>query len=137
MRNNKLVINNEKTHLVVLGGPRHKELRQQVSIDTGTVGITPAETEKLLGLNIHQSMRWKEHVIGSKKSLVKRLTSRLNALKMISVNTTFKARLTVANSCFMSIITYMIVVWRGTEKFIVRAVQVIQNKAARCATKQS
>ena len=137
MRNNKLVINNDKTHLVVLGGPRHKELRQQVSIDTGTVGITPAETEKLLGLNIHQSMRWKEHIIGSKKSLVKILTSRLNALKMISVNATFKTRLMVANSCFMSIITYMIVVWGGTEKFIVRAVQVMQNKAARCVTKQS
>ena len=71
----------KKTHLVVLGGPRHKELRQQVSIDTGTVRVPPVETEKLLGLNIHQSMRWKEHIIDSKKSMVKSLTSRLNALK--------------------------------------------------------
>ena len=136
MRNNRLVINNDKTHLVVMGGPRHKELRQQVSIDTGTVGVPPVETEKLLGINIHQSMRWKEHIIDSKKSMVKSLTSRLNALKMISVNATFKTRLMVANSCFMSIITYMIVVWGGTEKFIVRVVQVMQNKAARCVTKQ-
>ena len=137
MRNNKLVINNDKTHLVVMGAQRHKDLRQQVRVDTGTVAVTPVETEKLLGLNIHQSMRWKEHIIDSKKSMVKSLTSRLNALRSISVNASFKTRLMVANSCFMSIITYMIVVWGGTEKFIVRVLQVMQNKAARCVTKQS
>ena len=62
-----------------MGGPRHKELRKQVSIIAGTVQVTSVETEKLLGLNIHQSMRWKEHVIENKKSIVKILTSRLNA----------------------------------------------------------
>ena len=62
MRNNKLVINENKPHLVLMGGPRHKELRKQVSIIAGTVQVTSVETEKLLGLNIHQSMRWKEQV---------------------------------------------------------------------------
>ena len=91
-----------------MGGPRHKELRKQGSISTGTVQVTPVETVKLLGINIHQSMRWKEHVMDNKKSMVKILTSRLNALKMISVNAIFKTRLMVTNSCFMSILTYRI-----------------------------
>ena len=108
MRNNKLVINENKPHLVLMGGPRHKELRKQGSISTGTVQVTPVETVKLLGINIHQSMRWKEHVMDNKKSMVKILTSRLNALKMISVNAIFKTRLMVTNSCFMSILTYRI-----------------------------
>ena len=43
----------------------------------------------------------------------------------------------VANSCFMSVISYMISVWGGTESYIIKAVQVIQNKAARCITKKS
>ena len=43
----------------------------------------------------------------------------------------------VANACFMSIITYMVLVWGGTENYILRAVQVMQNKAARCVTKLS
>ena len=99
--------------------------------------VNPVDTGKLLGLNVHQSMKWKDHIISNKKSMIKILTSRLNALRRISVNASFKTRLMVANSCFMSIITYMISVWGGTEKYIVRAVQVMQNKAARCVTKQS
>ena len=137
MGDNKLVINDDKTHLVVMGASRFNEQRKQVTINTGTVVVTPVATEKLLGIHVHQSLKWKEHVISNKKSMIKTLTSRLNALRMISVNACFKTRLMVANSCFMSILTYMISVWGGTEKYIVRAVQVVQNKAARCVTKQS
>ena len=35
----------------------------------------------------------------------------------------------------MSVIVYMLAVWGGTEKYMVKAVQVLQNKAARCITK--
>ena len=35
----------------------------------------------------------------------------------------------------MSIIVYVIAVWGGTEGFIIKAVQVMQNRAARCITK--
>ena len=55
MGDNKLVINDDKTHLLVMGGPKFKAVRQQVDINTGTVSVTSVETEKLLGLNIHQS----------------------------------------------------------------------------------
>ena len=43
----------------------------------------------------------------------------------------------VANSCFISVLSYMISVWGGTESYLIRAVQVMQNKAARCITKKS
>ena len=43
----------------------------------------------------------------------------------------------VANSCFMSVISYLISVWGGTEAYVIRAVQVMQNKAARAITKLS
>ena len=99
--------------------------------------MNPVETEKLLGLNIHQSLKWREHIISNKKSMIKSLNTRLNALKKLAVNASFKTRLMVANSCFMSIIIYMVSVWGGTEDYIVKAVQVMQNKAARCVTKQS
>ena len=114
---------------------RHAANRELVKIDTGTVEIKPVETEKLLGLNIHQSLKWKEHVINNDKSLLKILRTRLSALKKISRNGTFKTRLMVANSCFLSILSYMIVVWGGTEDFVIKAVQIMQNKAARCVTK--
>ena len=137
MGDNKLVINDDKTHLLVMGGPKFKAVRQQVNINTGTVSVTPVETDKLLGLNIHQSLKWRKNIISNKKSMIKSLTTRLNALKKLAVNANFKTRLMVANSCFMSIIIYMVSVWGGTEDYIVKAVQVMQNKAARCVTKQS
>ena len=115
----------------------YQDCRLWEDINTGTVTVKPVGTEKLLCLNIHQSLKWKEHVISNKKSMIKTLTTRLNALRKLSINATFKTRLMVANSCFMSIIIYMVSVWGGTEDYIVRAVQVMQNKAARCVTKQS
>ena len=137
MGDNKLVINDDKTHLLVMGTKKQARFRKQVRIDTGTVVVAPIETEKLLGINIHQSLKWKEHVISGKKSMINTLTTRLNALKRIFRNASFKTRLMVANACFMSIITYMVVVWGGTENYVLRAVQVMQNKAARCVTKLS
>ena len=137
MGDNKLVINDDKTHLLVMGTKKQARFRKQVRIDTGTVVVAPIETEKLLGINIHQSLKWKEHVISGKKSMINTLTTRLNALKRIFRNASFKTRLMVANACFMSIITYMVVVCGGTENYVLRAVQVMQNKAARCVTKLS
>ena len=137
MADNKLVINDDKTHLLVMGTARHSANRNLVTIDTGTVVVKPIESEKLLGLNIHQSLKWKEHVLSNEKSLIKILTTRLTALKKISKNATFKTRLMVANACFLSVISYMISVWGGAEAYIIRAVQVMQNKAARSVTKLS
>ena len=47
MGNNKLVINDDKTHLLVMGTPKYFEKRKLVSINTGTVVVQPIETEKL------------------------------------------------------------------------------------------
>ena len=71
MGDNRLVINNVKTHLLVMGSLKLRDTRNRVSINTGTVVVTPMETEKLLGINIHQSLKWKEHLVNSKKSLIK------------------------------------------------------------------
>ena len=75
-------------------------------------------------------------MLDSEKSLLKILTTRLSALKKISVNASFKTRLMVANGCFLSVVSYMISVWGGTEAYLIKAVQVMQNKAARCITKK-
>ena len=65
MGDNKLVINDDKTHLLVMGTRKHNVLRSEVSINTGTVMVKPVPTEKLLGMNIHQLLNWKEHIISN------------------------------------------------------------------------
>ena len=42
----------------------------------------------------------------------------------------------VANATVMSLFTYVIPVWGGTEGYIVKAAQVIQNRAARLVTRK-
>ena len=49
MHANKLVINPDKTHLIVMGSKKHKNTRMGVNVNASGHIITPTETEKLLG----------------------------------------------------------------------------------------
>ena len=53
---NKLVINPEKTHLMVLGSRKIAAQRRNVCIQAGEFVIKPTESETLLGGNLHQSL---------------------------------------------------------------------------------
>ena len=134
---NKLVINNEKTQLLILGPKKYSDIRDKVVLDTGTVVISPSQTGKLLGLNIHESMKWKSHLVSGPLSLISNLSKRLNAVKRVSSNASFKTRLQVANACFISVLTYLIIIWGGTQDYLLKPLQVIQNRAARCVTRLS
>ena len=136
-RNNRLVINDGKTHLLVIGRRGQKHMRERVAVNTGTFVIEPTESEKLIWLNIHQSLTWKHHLRDGENSVLKNLNKRLNAIKTISYHASFKTRLMLANGGFMSLVTYMIAVWGNSEKYLIRMVQVLQNKAARYVTKLS
>ena len=61
----------------------------------------------------------------------------MNALQKISIHATFKTRLTSANGVFMSVLAYLIPLWGGCEGYLVKALQVLQNRAARQVTKLS
>ena len=135
MESNKLVINADKTHLVVMGKKKVDNLRGQVQLTAGQHIIAPSQTEKLLGCHIHQGLKFKEHILSNEKSLIRQLTSRLNALKKLAINAPFKTRLMAANSVFISVLTYLIPLWGASEGYLMKAQQVVQNKAARCVTK--
>ena len=128
---NKLVINPDKTHLMVMGPKRMMARRQQVSIQAGDFTIKPTETERLLGGHLHQSLQWNHHLFDSKKSLSKQLTSRINGLKKIAGSASFNTRLMVANGVFMSKVVYLITVWGGAQQYLLKRLQVQQLVAAR------
>ena len=67
--------------------------------------------------------------------MVKCLTTRLSALKIIGKVAPFKTRKMLADGIFMSKLIYLIPLWGGCEKYLIRSLQVIQNKAARVVTK--
>ena len=131
MNNNKLVINPDKTHMMVMGTKRVEPLRQQISMMAGNFLIKPTETDKLLGGHVHQSLRWNQHLTDSKSTLVKQLTSRINGLKRISRSAGFTTWLMVANGAEFSKLVYLITVWAGAKQYLLKALQVQQLTAAR------
>ena len=118
MSANKLVINDDKTHLVVMATKKFDQKRLEVRLQAGPFTITPSPTEKLLGCVISQDLKWKQHIIGSEQSMINQLTSRINGLSMMAYRTSFATRLMVANGIVMSKLCYLIQFWGGCECYL-------------------
>ena len=93
MVDNKLKLNDDKTHLLVMGqGP----YTGQVQITTPTESIRPSSCEKLLGCWISKDMAWTEYIKDNKENLMKSLNMRLGAVRKIRNLTNFKNRKMIA-----------------------------------------
>ena len=104
MAANKLVLNSDKTHLMVMASKAQHRLygNYGVELDTGTETIVPQENERLLGCQINCDFTWQEHLQGNEASVQRQLTSRINALKKISFSASFATRKMVANWVVLS-----------------------------------
>ena len=131
MHANKLVINPDKTHLMVMGSKKHTATRKSVSLVADGHIIKPSMTEKLLGGQLHQSLTWNFHLRDHDGSMMKQLTSRINGLKRVCFNASFGTKLKVANGVVMSKLTYLITLWGGAQEYLLSALQVQQLTAAR------
>ena len=131
MSNSRLVINPDKTHMMVMGGKKVEQSRKQITMKAGSFIIKTSESEKLLGGIVHQSLKWNQHLRDSQSSLVRQLTSRINGLKIISSSAGFSTRLMIANGAVQSRLVYLITVWGGSSQYLLRALQVQQLNAAR------
>ena len=132
-----LIINGDKTHLVVMGSKKTAVRRQEVSIQADGHSIYPSKSEKLLGGIICEDMKWKEHLVRNEQSLVRQVASRLNAVILVSKRASRGTRLMVANGIFMSKLCYLIPLWGSCEQYLVKSLQILQNKAARAVTGKS
>ena len=101
---NKLKVNDDETHLLVMSTRQKRQFRDTstITISTPTAIITPSKVERLLGAQVHQDMKWKEHVLDNDDSLIKSLNKRAGALKKISSSVSFKTRKMTANDSYIS-----------------------------------
>ena len=137
MGNNKLKLNDDKTHLLIMTtSQKQRIININIQINTATEVIKPIRSEKLLGIFIQDDLKWGEYIQNNDKSLIRQLTSRLNAIKLISNVASFKTRLMIANGIFVSKLIFQISLWGGTEEYLLNSLQIIQNKAARCVARR-
>ena len=111
--------------------------RHEVTLQAGEHTIRPSKTEKLLGGNICENLKWREHLLDNEQSMVRQLTSRINGLVKVSEYAPFSTRLMVANGIFVSKLCYLIQLWGGTEGYLLASLQVLQNRAARAVTRKT
>ena len=134
---NKLKVNDDKTHLIIMSTKQKRVHRDasRIKINTPSAVITPSQGERLLGAQVHQDMKWRNHILDNKNSLIKSLNLRIGALRKFSKFASFKVRKMAANGVFMSKLVQLMPVWLGCDEYLVDALQVCQNKAARMVTK--
>ena len=80
-------------------------------------------------------MKWTEHLLHGPDAVIKKLSTRLSAIKMVCSIADFKTRKMLTNGLFMSKLAYMMPLWGGCQKFAINTLQVMQNKAARYVTR--
>ena len=82
---NRLCINTDKTHLMVLctDQKRRNTDTQSVTLRTNTEIIHPTITEKLLGYTVQENLGFGQFLIHGKDSVVNSLAKRIGALKKI------------------------------------------------------
>ena len=69
LTNNKLVVNNEKTHVMVMcPAQKRKNIVGEVTLTTPSGVVQETMTERLLDTNIHCSMKFRNHIMGAEKS---------------------------------------------------------------------
>ena len=132
MSSNKLVINPDKTQLMVMAPRRLAGRRKKVTVQAGEFTIKPTESERLLGIKIHQSMTWNHHIRDDEGSVLKRLIRRINGLRKLTNKASFKPKLMIANRIIVSKPTYGLAIWGNRQAYLRKALQVHQLTAA-CA----
>ena len=99
-----LKVNDSKTHTMLLTTSQLRRQRNlNLTVKIGSVTQQSSPVERLLGLQLHQNLKFREYIQDNKKSLIKSLNARLKALQKIKKRvTSFSQRLAIANGIFNS-----------------------------------
>ena len=137
MTKNKLFLNSDKTHLLVMDSHKSHLIHNNfgITLDTGSEIIEPSPEERLLGANMTNDFLRKTHLRDHKKSLISTLKTKNNALSIICHYSSFIVRKMLANGLILSHIIYHIELYGGCSEELLSAIQVQQNRAARMVCK--
>ena len=133
MNSNQLVINQDKSQLLII--TENNTIRNQISlkIDGFEKPIKPQRNMTYLGIEIQDSLKWNYFIQDSKNNLIQALQKRLNAVKIIRNQISFKTTKTLLNGLFHSKLLYGAVLWAGAPNYLKSKIQHMQLNACRAA----
>ena len=129
MKANKLKVNPGKTHMLTMGTQqRLSKLVQKVQVNMDGVQLQEHQVgvELLLGFSVQANLKWQKHVAVLKSKLSSRLMGLMN-LKYIAP---YPTRKKIAEGIFNSVLMYCLPLYGGCDVEHIKAIQVLQNKAA-------
>ena len=137
MAMNKLFLNSDKTHLLVITSAQQhaKHNNFGIQLNTGSETIQPSNDERLLGAQVSNNFNCNSHIVDNDKSMIKMITSRINALMKVSWSADFMTRKMIGNAIVMSRIVYLVQVYGNASEYLLKGLQILQNKAARVVTR--
>ena len=133
MKANKLKLNPDKTHILVMG--TEQKLRNltssvQVVMDGVLLKEDPSKTELLLGCQLEAGLKWREQI----KYVVSKLKTRLVALTNLRFIVPYYTRKLITQGIFNSTLAYCLPLYGGCDAKDIKELQVLQNKAAQLVT---
>ena len=127
MRSNQQKLNAGKCHLLTMGTHRKLcSLDRSLEVSMDGVILMSTECQTLLGCKIRGDLKWNDQV----NSLVKKLISRLNALRHLRYCCPYSLKKSIAEAIFNSTLVYCLPVFGGLDKNDIKTLQILQNKAA-------
>ena len=137
MLGNRLALNDDKTHFLVIApkGLHRRNNNFEVTLNTGSEQINPSKNERILGLIVSNDLTWNSHILSHEKSLSNNLSNKIYGLRKICAEEDFKTRKLLANGIVNSNLVYMIQLYGQASDYLIRILQVQQNKAARIVTR--
>ena len=130
---NKLKLNADKTHLLLVGtAERLRTVREPVPVEMEglTLAEGPDKCELLLGVMIQADLKWH----GQFGILHEKLKTRLAGLMKLQFIVQRQTMKTLTEGLFNSVLVYCLPLYGGGDKGEVQATQVLQNKAAQIVT---
>ena len=131
MHSNKLVINNDKTKLLII--TKKNEIRNQIELKVDGIEkpIKPLRNFLYLGVRIQDDLKWNQHLADGPENMTKKLQQKLNAVKLIRRYMGVKTTKMVLNGIFMSVIYYGACLWIGAPHYLKDKIQKLQLDACR------
>ena len=128
----RLKVNDDKTHVMLLTTSQNRKRNNlKMSVMTGETDQETSEVEKLLGMYVHEDLKFKEHLLTNTDAVIKNVRTKINAMRMLQNTATKEQLMSLYHGLVGSRLAYLCTVWGGAETSILAALQRLQNMALR------